>query len=311
LGAGFHPDLTGRENVYLNASILGMGRAEIAERFDDIVAFSELEEFIDMPVKHYSSGMYVRLGFSVAVNTEPELLLVDEVLSVGDVSFQKKCMERIADLRRRGVTIVLVSHGLETVQTFCDEAVWLEDGRIEAQGDATDVAMAYRAAMAKKRTHQGQRGAEADDARRWGTGEVQITDVELYNGQGQLETTFATGDPMEIRLHYRAPERVEAPVFGVAIHHQNGAHICGPNTQQFGLEIPTVKGEGVVRYRIPELNLLEGSYLISAAVVDEATSETYAFHDRLYPFRVYQGKCRELYGLITLKGAWEILEVDK
>ena len=306
LGAGFHPDLTGRENVYLNGSILGMGRAEIAERFDDIVAFSELEEFIDMPVKHYSSGMYVRLGFSVAVNTEPELLLVDEVLSVGDVSFQRKCMERIADLRRRGVTIVLVSHGLETVQTFCDEAIWLEDGRIEAQGDATDVAMAYRAAMAKKRTGQGQRGADADDARRWGTGEVQITDVELYNGQGQPETTFATGDPMEIRLHYRARERVEAPVFGVAIHHQNGAHICGPNTQQFGLEIPAVEGEGVVRYRIPELNLLEGSYLISAAVVDEATSETYAFHDRLYPFRVYQGDCRELYGLVPMKGVWEI-----
>ncbi|MFP4394353.1 MAG: ABC transporter ATP-binding protein [Anaerolineales bacterium] len=304
LGAGFHPDLTGRENVYLNGSILGMGRAEIAERFDEIVAFSELEEFIDMPVKHYSSGMYVRLGFSVAVITEPELLLVDEVLSVGDVSFQRKCMERITDLRRRGVTIVLVSHGLETVQTFCDEAIWLEDGRIEAQGDATDVAMVYRAAMAKKHTGQGQRGTDADDARRWGTGEVQITDVELYNGQGQLETTFATGDPMEIRLHYRAPERVEAPVFGVAIHHQNGAHICGPNTKQFGLEIPTVKGEGVVRYRIPELNLLEGSYLISVSAHDRLDVEMFDYHDRLYPFMVYQGDCRELYGLVTLKGEW-------
>lgn len=312
LGAGFHPDLTGRENVYLNGSILGMGRSEIAERFDEIVAFSELEEFIDMPVKHYSSGMYVRLGFSVAVNTEPEVLLVDEVLSVGDVSFQRKCMERIADLRRRGVTIVLVSHGLETVQNFCDEAIWLEDGRIEAQGDATDVAMAYRAAMAKKHTRRGQRqeSEEEDDARRWGTGEVQITDVELYDGQGQLETTFATGDPMEIRLRYQASKRVEAPVFGVAIHHQNGAHICGPNTKQFGLEIPAVEGEGVVRYRIPELNLLEGSYLLSAAVVDGATSETYTFHDRLYPFRVYQGDCRELYGLVSLKGVWEISNAD-
>ena len=306
LGAGFHPDLTGRENVYLNASILGMRRSEVEERFDEIVAFSELEEFIDMPVKHYSSGMYVRLGFSVAVNTEPEVLLVDEVLSVGDVSFQKKCMERIADLRRRGVTIVLVSHGLETVQTFCDEAIWLEDGRIEAQGDATDVAMAYTAAMAKKRISHGQRQAsdEDSDARRWGTGKVRITDVELYNGDGQAETTFATGDPMEIRLHYRAPERVEAPVFGVAIHHQNGAHICGPNTKQLGLEIPAVEGEGVVRYRIPELSLLGGSYLISVSAHDRLDVEMFAYHDRLYPFTVYRGQSRELYGLMTLKGEW-------
>ncbi len=306
LGAGFHPDLTGRENVYLNGSILGMGRAEIAERFDEIVAFSELEEFIDMPVKHYSSGMYVRLGFSVAVNTEPEVLLVDEVLSVGDVSFQRKCMERIADLRRRGVTIVLVSHGLDTVQTLCDEAIWLEDGRIEAQGDAIDVAMAYRSAMAKKHIRRGQRqeSEEEGDARRWGTGEVQITDVELYNGDGQAETTFATGEPMEIRLHYQASDRVEAPVFGLAIHHQNGAHICGPNTRQLGLEIPAVEGEGVVCYRIPELNLLGGSYLISVSVHDWLDVEMFAYHDRLYPFTVYRGDCRELYGLVTLKGEW-------
>lgn len=262
--------------------------------------------------------MYVRLGFSVAVNTDPEILLVDEVLSVGDISFQQKCMERISDLRRRGTTIILVSHGLETVQSFCAEAIWLEDGQIEMQGDAIDVTMAYTSAMAKKRAQHRQQVEEseatddekkeekADDVRRWGTGEVQITDVELCNGDGQAETTFATGESMEIRLHYQASERVEAPVFGLAIHHQNGAHICGPNTKQLGLEIPAVEGEGVIWYRIPELNLLEGSYLLSVAVVNKMNTETYEHHDRLYPFHVYRGKCREVYGLMTLNGDWSL-----
>ncbi len=307
LGAGFHPDLSGRENIYLNGSILGISRDEIEAKFDEIVAFSELEEFIDVPVKHYSSGMYVRLGFSVAVNMEPEILLVDEVLAVGDVSFQQKCMERILDLRRRGVTIVLVSHGLETVQRLCDEAIWLEDGRIEAQGDAIDVVMAYTAAMAKNRARREQdqeSGAEAGNVRRWGNGKVRITGIELYNAQGEADTTFATDETMEIRLHYQARERVEAPVFGLGIHHQNGVHICGPNTQQLGLEIPAVEGEGVVRYRIPKLSLLAGSYLISLSAHDQLAVEFYDYHDRLYPFTVYRGHSRERYGLVTLQGEW-------
>ncbi len=325
LGAGFHPDLTGRENIYLNAAILGLSREETRRSLDAIVAFAELEDFIDVPVKHYSSGMYVRLGFAVAVHTAPEVLLVDEVLSVGDAAFQGKCMERIAELRRDGVTIVLVSHNLEVVQSLCDEAIWFEKGEVRAWGKPVDVVMAYMRQVARRERERAEAEAEAAEEEaapaaeaeataqaeappevrhRWGSGEVEITRVELCDADGQPTTTFETGDAMVVRLHYRAARRVAFPVFGLAIHHQNGAHICGPNTRFGGLEIPYVEGEGVVAYHIPSLPLLEGGYRLSVAVVNRTLGETYDYHDRLYPFRVFRGACRERYGLITLGGSW-------
>ncbi len=310
LGAGFHPDLTGRENIYLNASILGLARAEVRRKFDDIVAFSELEPFIDVPVKHYSSGMYVRLGFAVAVHTDPEILLIDEVLSVGDASFQRKCMDRIAELRRSGVTIVLVSHGLGTIQTFCDEAIWFDEGAIQAQGHAVDVVMAYMSQVARR---DNVKSLEVQDragqpnplaGQRWGTGRIELTRVALCDQTGTSRAVFETGEPMDIQLHYHAAERIEAPVFGFSIHHQNGAHVCGPNTLLDEVLIPVVEGEGVITYHIPALTLLEGTYQLSVAAVNETSTEFYDYHDRLYPFRVYRGECRELYGLVTLNGEW-------
>jgi len=310
LGAGFHPDLTGRENVYLNAAILGLSRDEVTQKLDSIVAFSELEDFIDMPVKHYSSGMYVRLGFSVAVNTNPDILLVDEVLSVGDITFQRKCMERISELRRRGVTIVLVSHGLGTVQTFCDEVIWLEDGCIQAAGGATDVVMAYTSAMAKKQAIKDALESETQDEpennQRWGTGKVQIADVMLCDASGQAATAFVTGSPLEIRLYYRAAERVRQPVFGLGVHHQTGTHLSGPNTGFAGLDIPFIEGDGYVSYYVPSLMLLEGDYLLSVAVHDHEDIEMYDYHDRLYPLKIYRGDITELYGLITMNGTWSL-----
>jgi ABC-type polysaccharide/polyol phosphate transport system ATPase subunit len=313
LGAGFHPDLTGRENIFMNGSILGLSRAAVQSKLDDIIAFAELERFIDMPVKHYSSGMYMRLGFSVAVHTEPEVLLVDEVLSVGDASFQQKCLDRIAGLRRAGVTILLVSHSLTTVQSFCDRAIWFDKGRARDQGKAIDVVMSYLGNVAQEeREKEGQAteqaaGSASDEPKRsWGTGRIRLERVELYNGAGTRHSIFETGDFMEVRIYYNAPQRVEEPIFGLAIHHQNGAHICGPNTQLGELSIPFVEGQGVVAYRIPVLNLLEGSYLISVAVVNKTSTETFDYHDRLYPFRVFRGKSRELYGLFTLNGEWSI-----
>jgi lipopolysaccharide transport system ATP-binding protein len=313
LGAGFHPDLTGRENIFLNGSILGLDRARIQSKLDDIIAFAELERFIDMPVKHYSSGMYMRLGFSVAVHTEPEVLLVDEVLSVGDASFQQKCLDRIAGLRRAGVTILLVSHSLTTVQSFCDQAIWFDKGRARDQGKAVDVVMSYLGNVAQEeREKEGQAteqaaGSTSDEPKRsWGTGKIRLERVELCDGAGISHSIFETGDFMEVRIYYNALERVEEPIFGLAIHHQNGAHICGPNTQLGGLSIPFVEGQGVVAYHIPVLNLLEGSYLISVAAVNKTSTETFDYHDRLYPFRVFRGKSRELYGLFTFNGEWSI-----
>ncbi|MGC9349624.1 MAG: ABC transporter ATP-binding protein [Anaerolineae bacterium] len=317
LGAGFHPDLTGRENIYLNGSILGLDQSFIRSRFDEIVAFSELGNFIDVPVKHYSSGMYVRLGFSVAVHMDPEILLVDEVLAVGDAAFQHKCLDRISEMRREGITIVLVSHDLNSVESLCDRAYWFDEGRIAAQGDATDVVMTYLNAVAEEEdrkasalqesSQDGQRlKARHEENGRWGSRRVELTDVEFYNRDGDRSWIFFTGEPMEIRLHYQATEEVESPIFGLAIHHQDGTHVCGPNTQFGELEIPAVQGEGLVSYIIPSLELLAGTYFVSAAVVNDLNTEIYDYHDRLYKFRVFRGACRERYGMITMRGQWQI-----
>ncbi len=307
LGAGFHQELSGRDNVFLNAAVLGISHKEIQRRFGDIVEFAELERFIDTPVKFYSSGMYARLAFAIAVHVEPEIMLIDEALSVGDQSFQAKCMSRIYDIRRRGTTVVLVSHDLATVQSMCDRVVWLDKGRVQIIGSATDAVMAYLNHMAQH--------VEFDDAAiehavssasaRWGSGRVQITSVEICDAHGSPVKTFVTGAPMEVRLHYHASAPVEDPVFGIGIHHQSGIHVAGPNTAFAGLHLSRVHGDGVVRYRIPALPLLAGTYHLSTAVVNRDDTETFDYHDRAYPFHVYVGASRERYGLVTLRGAWE------
>ncbi len=308
LGAGFHPDLTGRENIYLNASILGMNRTEIRRKLDAMIAFAELERFIDVPVRHYSSGMYVRLGFSVAVHTEPEILLVDEVLAVGDEAFQHKCMDHIAALRRAGVTIVLVSHDLETIQSLCRRAVWLEEGEVKADGHPVDVVMTYLDQVAWREETKALATPVSDppEDSRWGTGQIRITRVELCDEAGTRRSTFTTGDPLEIRLCYQADRRVDDPVFGLAIHSQSGVHVCGPNTAFGNLTIPFVEGEGKIIYRIPSLPLMQGAYAVSVSAHSRSDTETYDYHDRAYPFRVYPGRSCEQYGLVTLEGKWHI-----
>lgn len=307
LGAGFHPDLTGRENVYLNGSLLGLRREEVRRHFDEIVAFSELEDFIDMPVKHYSSGMYVRLGFAVAVHLQPEILLIDEVLAVGDAAFQTKCMDRIAKLRREGVTIVFVSHDLGSVQSLCEHAIWFDHGVAAEHGHPTDVVMAYLNRVAEEEeAASGRKPHEDHNKHRWGTGKVRVTDVTLCDDKGQPRSVFYTGDEMNILLHYTTHERIEAPVFGLAIHHQNGTHICGPNTKFSELNIPFVEGTGQILYRIPTLMLLKGTYELSVAVTNQTDSEMFDYHDRMYPFRVYPGQHKERYGLVSLNGEWHI-----
>lgn len=307
LGAGFHPDLTGRENIYLNASIMGLHRRDVDRRLDDIVAFSELERFIDVPVKHYSSGMYVRLGFAVAVHTDPEILLVDEVLAVGDASFQRKCFERIAEMSRGGLTIVLVSHDLGMIQAFCDRALWLDEGCLRKDGQARDVVAAYVSHiaaldMAKATADRPERG----DVQRWGTGRIRFTRVAICGADGRPRTAVETGETVEVCLHYETSEAVMEPVFGLGIHHQNGVHLCGPNTQLSGLVIPQVQGRGIVRYRIPQLNLLEGTYLLSVSAVNKTNTEVFDYHDRLYLLRVHRGRCSELHGMVTMNGQWEV-----
>ena len=307
LGAGFHPDLSGRENIYLNASIYGMSTRQIDERLESIVDFAELHQFIDTPVKHYSSGMYVRLGFAVAIHTDPKLLLVDEVLAVGDAHFQAKCMDAIQHFRDGGGTLLLVSHDLGSIATICNRALWFEQGEIRADGTPTDVIMQYKNFQAE-RENQGSAQATTlpDGGKRWGSGAVRITNVELRDAEGNPRTTFFTDGALEVHIEYEAPERIDDIVFGLAIHHQSGAHLTGPNTKIGNLEIPLVYGKGSLIYRVPTLPLLEGTYLLSLAALNHSGSTMYDYHDRAYLFRVYPGESREEYGYITLNGEWQL-----
>ena len=198
LGAGFHPELSGRENVYLNGAILGLSRKEISARFDDMVEFAGLEEFIDTPVKNYSSGMYVRLGFAVAANVDPEVLLIDEVLSVGDESFQRRCAEKIDEFRREGRTIVFVSHGLGQVGQLCEDAAWIEHGELREIGSALDVIQSYQGESHQAHRVEGERGS------RWGSGEGQIVQVELLDASEQAQSVLTTLEPVTIRLELTA-----------------------------------------------------------------------------------------------------------
>lgn len=303
LGAGFHPDLTGRENVFLNGSILGLSRTDIRRKLDEIIAFAELERFIDVPVKRYSSGMYVRLGFSVAVHTDPEVLLVDEVLAVGDQNFQHKCLERILELQQQGITICFVSHGLETVRRLCSQAIWLDHGVVRAAGDVDDTVSAYlRHAAAEEDARGGATASE--DERRWGTGGVEVVSVSFLDAEGQERRVFRVGEPWTVRLHYRSPERIERPVFGLAVHRNDGLHICGPNTQFASLDIPFVEGEGDVWYRVHCLPLMEGTYYVSVSAHNQTDTVMYDYHDRLYSFKVRQVGKDERYGLVSLSGEW-------
>jgi lipopolysaccharide transport system ATP-binding protein len=301
LGTGFHPDLSGRENVYLNGSILGLNRSEIDRRLDDIIAFAELERFIDMPVRHYSSGMYVRLGFSVAAHTDPEILLIDEVLAVGDAAFQRKCLEKIDELRRQGVTILFISHSADTVRNLCSRAIWLDEGHLVADDSAESVVAHYLDSSWSER--ESEPSLDFEDERRWGSGKVRITKVRLLDGEGKEQQYFQVGEPLTVEMHYKAEEKVDKPVFGLAIHRRDGLHITGPNTRFADQQIPAVEGKGVVRYEIRSLPLLEGSYHLSVAAHDWAAAEMYDYHDRLYRFGVL---CAggERYGVVTLRGAW-------
>ncbi len=319
LGSGFHPDLSGRENVYLYGSLMGFGRREMQQRLDAIVEFAEIGDFFDMEVKHYSSGMYTRLAFAAATEVDPEILITDEVLAVGDETFQRRCMERIYRFRRMGKTIVFVSHALEVVRTLCDYAVWLDKGVVRAFGPSSEVIDEYLADVNRKERERVDRlrassdnddpdnalPAEEDDGRRFGSREVEITNVELLTEGGVPRSVFQTHETVIVRMHYRANEPVRYPVFGIALHHGNGLWLTGPNTAFDGVDIPLVAGEGYVDYIIPDLPLLTGKYDLTVAVYDETMLHPYDHHERRYQLVVQSRGIRERYGTLTLAGAWQ------
>jgi ABC-type polysaccharide/polyol phosphate transport system ATPase subunit len=311
LGAGFHPDLTGRENIYLNGSILGLSKVEMNRIFDDILEFSEMERFIDVPVKHYSSGMYMRLGFSIAIHVRPDILLVDEVLAVGDQAFQFRCLDKINEMKREGTTIILVTHNQELVRNLCTRAIWLDESQIRAEGDVGHVLEQYVAhvrAADGRSLQKGRSGARDDSSWRWGSRqEAEIVQVELLDDQGQPRRSFETDETFVMRIYFEARERIERPQFGFALYHANGFHISGPNTVFSGLEIEAIEGEGYIDFVMEHLPLLEGTYLASACLYDYEGVHAYDYHHQAYTFRVRANTAiREKYGSFLIQSSWRI-----
>jgi ABC-type polysaccharide/polyol phosphate transport system ATPase subunit len=308
LGSGFHPDLSGRENLFLYGSLMGVGRAEMAAKLPEIAAFADIGDFLDTEIKHYSSGMYTRLAFAVATAVDPDILITDEVLAVGDEAFQRKCMERIYGFRRAGKTIIFVSHALEIVRSLCDVAVWLDHGVQRASGPAGQVIDAYLADVNRQEqerllaAHPADAPPAGGSPFRRGSRELEITRVQLLAGQEE-RNVFHTGEPLTIRLHYTAHERIAGPVFGVGLYHESGAWITGPNTGFDAFPLPLVDGDGYVDYTIPALPLNTGRYQVSAAAVDSTQTHVYDLHDRLYPLVVHSPS-GERYGMFAIPGSW-------
>jgi lipopolysaccharide transport system ATP-binding protein len=270
LGAGFHPEFTGRENIFLNGTILGLSKREIGDRLERIIAFSGLGEYIDAPVRTYSSGMYVRLGFSVAVNVDPDVLLVDEVLAVGDEAFAHKCEDKVNEFRASGKTICLVTHDMGAVEKYADEVVWLDGGLVAAAGEARQVIDAYRQKVAAEedaiRRDEGQRDKkERLQAERWGDGEVVIEDVRLLDMDGGERAVFKHGDGLMVEMDYRIKRPVKDLVFGVALVNANQVVCWGSNTDidRAGLSDPPETG--TVRCAISRLDLVQGTYFLDVA----------------------------------------------
>jgi lipopolysaccharide transport system ATP-binding protein len=297
VAAGFHPDLTGRENVYLQGAIMGMSRAEIMRQFDAIVDFAGVEDFITTPVKRYSSGMNARLGFAIAAHLNPEVLLIDEVLSVGDVAFQAKCAARMKALLETGVPLVFVSHNLTAVVDLCTRAVLIDRGAVRYDGRPADAVAEFRRYRPEPTAAATGSGVDTP---------IRITGVELLHPGGDGSPLFVTGRPITIRVSYHAAEAVDQPQFAIDIHNADGVYCAGINTRMDERDLGRVDGHGYVDLVIPKLLLLPGSYSVSAGILDRNSTRTYDLHLRAYPFSVLSE--RRDYGIVYLEHDWRRVE---
>ncbi len=294
LGAGFNQELTGRENIFMNASILGLTKRETTKIFDDIVAFAELDRFIDMQVRHYSSGMYVRLGFAVAVNVDPDILLVDEVLSVGDEAFQRKCLDRVAKFQREGRTILVVTHAADLVRRICERAVVLDHGKMVTDAVPGEAVRAFRESLQR---HGGVDGGGVDgahpieiyDDREWPAPAalVRITSVDVEHPGLQADRTWLVPDePMAVRVGYRATESIDDLLIGIAIHDQSGYQLFATNTKIIGIDAPTEAGDGAARFTFDSVPLLDGTYLLTIVIQSAGEGIVYDWRENQDEFSV-------------------------
>ena len=332
LGAGFHPEISGRENIFINGIMLGLTKKDILRRFDEIVEFAEMQDFIDAPVKTYSSGMYMRLGFAVAVHVDPEVLLVDEVLAVGDQGFTHKCLDKFAEFRRRNKSILLVTHSLDLVEKFCDTAHWLDHGVTKGEGDPKRVVAAYvmdvedaeegtlakaesvrLAAVAKEITEaretaltentelsassvpsgegsvssaeSGPKDGFKSEEGRWGTREVEITNVTISGPGGDAGHVFQSGEAIQVRMDVTSKEKITDFVFGLGLFNADNVCVYGTNTNLEEFQPTEIDGSGVVTFTIDKLDLVEGTYRLDLAA-HKADGYPYDYHRLLYTFRV-------------------------
>jgi ABC-type polysaccharide/polyol phosphate transport system ATPase subunit len=337
LGAGFHPEISGRENVFINGIMLGLSKRQIQDRFDEIVEFAELSEFIDAPVKTYSSGMYMRLGFAVAIHVNPDVLLVDEVLAVGDEGFTHKCLDKFAEFKRGNKTILLVTHSLNLVERFCDEAIWLEAGRRQAGGDPKRVVDAYLTkveegeesllaattarALEAAEPPQPDGGPVPEDPTsqnirpeqdgfravegRWGSREVEITEVALLDRSQQPAFVFHSGDAMSVRIKVRAKHPVDDFVFGFGLFNADGVCCYGTNTYLEEMNPQQLRGDAEATFQVDSLDLVEGTYKLDLAV-HKRDGFPYDYHRLLYTFRV-KSRTRDV-GIHRPKHRWTFSE---
>ena len=277
LGAGFHPDMSGRENIYTNASIFGLSRKEIDRRLEEIIAFSELNEYIDDPVRTYSSGMYMRLAFAVAINVDADILLIDEILAVGDAAFQAKCFRKLQEIKGRGTTIVIVSHAMSQLELICDRSIWVADGLVKMDGKPRDVHPRYMEWMSRKNQQEekkkdeqetGEAGETDSDGnlKRWGSGEARMTGVKVLGADGTEKTDFSPWDPFTIHIDYTAQKQLDDAVIGLAVYRSDGTLVYGTNTLIDTSSPVTLKTAGTIDLKIEGLPASNGSYSIDLAL---------------------------------------------
>lgn len=303
LGAGFHPDMSGRENIYINASIFGLTRKEIDRRIDDIIDFSELGEYIDNPVRTYSSGMYMRLAFSVAINVDADILLIDEILAVGDVNFQIKCFNKLFEIKEKGTTIVIVSHSLGQIEQICERSIWIHDGMIRAEGSPRQVHRQYLTYMGE---HQNQKldekdaeesvedqtqdiavpEEESDNLQHSGSGEIVLKKAYITNAEGKVKTSFATAQDIILHVYYHVKKKVDFMNIGVSVFRNDGLCCYGISTKEDSLDYFKVEKDGKIHLTFNNINLLAGKYSISVGIEDNVKNSI-DFVDKICEFDIY------------------------
>lgn len=306
LGAGFHPDMSGRENIYTNAAIFGLKKKEIDSRLEDIIAFSELEDYIDNPVRTYSSGMYMRLAFSVAINVDADILLIDEILAVGDANFQAKCFNKLREIKRNGTTIVIVSHSLSQIEQICERSIWIDQGSIRMMGRPNDVHPEYMAFMGEKGIFKKseeikiQKAVEKEPEKL-----VTITNASLLDESGEEKSLFKTGDTVTLKLEYKAkPGQIEDTFLGLLFFRNDGIVCYGTNTQRERLKPLRLNEKGEIYCKISKLLLVPGEYWIDVAI-RKYDMFAYVYQAKAVKFKMFS--LVDEVGVARLEHTWEFL----